>query len=359
MTPIAPASRSAGFRGYLTVGRILRWVVSLVLVGVAAYIVTGRTDELSGATSYLENLHWYWFVVAILVELVSVLAYAALQGRLLAAGGVHIRMRSLTGITVASSSIQNSLPGGVVFSAVWSFRQYNRRGADDVLSGWTLLATSALSLIAIVFLAGAGLAAADEIADSFNLVGVIAAMVVLTILVIVAWTRRAAILRSFMRPLTFAQRLIRRPKANIRTLIEEVIDRMAAVTPRTTDWLVSAGFALAFWFFDAACLVAAFLAVGARVPWRAVPLAYAAGQLAANLPITPGGLGVVEGSLTIALVAYGGGQASTVAAVLVYRLISFWALLPPGWVCWGVCSWVLRKAESASLVEPAIPEPAT
>jgi uncharacterized protein (TIRG00374 family) len=90
-----------------------------------------------------------------------------------------------------------------------------------------------------------------------------------------------------------------------------------------------------------------------------VPLAYAAGQLAANLPITPGGLGVVEGSLTIALVAYGGGQASTVAAVLVYRLISFWALLPPGWVCWGVCSWVLRKADSAGLVEPAIPEPVT
>ena len=41
-------------------------------------------------------------------------------------------------------------------------------------------------------------------------------------------------------------------------------------------------------------------------------------QLAANLPITPGGLGVVEGSLTIALVAYGGGRDSTVAAVLLY-----------------------------------------
>ncbi len=80
----------------------------------------------------------------------------------------------------------------------------------------------------------------------------------------------------------------------------------------------------------------AFLAVGSPVPWRGLLLAYGAGQLAANLPITPGGLGVVEGSLTIALVAYGGAQTSTVAAVLLYRIISFWASLPVGWVSWAV-----------------------
>jgi uncharacterized protein (TIRG00374 family) len=330
--------------------------VSLVLVGVAAYIVAGRTDELSGATSYLENLHWYWFAIAVMVEVVSVVAYAALQGRLLAAGGVRLGMSTLTAITVASYSIQNSLPGGVVFSTVWSFRQYNRRGADDVLSAWTLLATSALSLIALVLLAGAGLAASEDTADAYNLGGVVAGMVLLTVVVIVAWLRRDAILRSLARPLALLQRTIGRPRGNASALVREVTDRMAAVTPRPADWLVSAAFALAFWFFDAACLVAAFLAVGAEVPWRALPLAYAAGQLAANLPITPGGLGVVEGSLTIALVAYGGGQASTVAAVLVYRLISFWGLLPPGWVCWGVCSWDLRKADRARLIE--VPEPA-
>ena len=33
----------------------------------------------------------------------------------------------------------------------------------------------------------------------------------------------------------------------------------------------------------------------------------------------------------IALVAYGGAEATTVAAVLVYRLLSFWASLPIGW----------------------------
>jgi hypothetical protein len=336
---------------------VLRWIVSLVLVGVAAYIVVGRTDELAGAGAYIENLRWYWLVVASTLEVVSIVAYAALQGRLLAAGDVHVGIRSLTGITLAGTSIQNSLPGGVVFSTVWAFRQYNRRGADDVLSGWTLLATGTLSLIALVVLAGAGLAAANNTGHDLNLFGDIAAMVVLTAVVLFGWTRREAILRSLIRPLGLLRRAIGHPKTSPRLLIQAVIDRMAAVTPRPTDWAVSGGWALAFWVFDAACLVVAFLAVGAPVPWRALPLAYAAGQLAANLPITPGGLGVVEGSLTIALVAYGGAQASTVAAVLVYRMISFWGLLLPGWVCWGVCSWSVRATAGAALVEAPTPSP--
>ncbi|MDA8380050.1 MAG: YbhN family protein [Actinomycetota bacterium] len=74
------------------------------------------------------------------------------------------------------------------------------------------------------------------------------------------------------------------------------------------------GWSLGSWGLDCACLLLSFVAVGAPVPWRGLLLAYGAGQLAATLPITPGGLGVVEGSLTIAIVAYGGGEISTVAA---------------------------------------------
>ena len=85
---------------------------------------------------------------------------------------------------------------------------------------------------------------------------------------------------------------------------------------------------IANWALDCGCLVFSYLAVGAGVPWRGLLLAYGAGQLAANLPITPGGLGVVEGSLVIALVAFGGGHVSTVAAVLLYRIVSFWGYLP-------------------------------
>jgi uncharacterized protein (TIRG00374 family) len=330
---------------------VLSWVVSLALVGVAAYIIAGKTDELSGLSVYLEDLRWYWLVIAAVLELASLVAYAALQGQLLAAGDVRIGLTPLTGITLASNSIQNSLPAGPLFGAVWAFRQFNRRGADELLSGWTLLATTVLSLITLVFMAGVGLAAADNLGDSFDLFGVIAGTAVFMLLVVFVWTRRDTLLRGLLPLLRLLHRLTRRPR-DPELVMLEISSRVSAVSPSRSEWSMSAAWALGSWVLDAACLVVAFLAVGAKIPWGALPLAYAAGQLAANLPITPGGLGVVEGSLTIALVAYGGGHASTVAAVLVYRLISFWAFLPPGWVSWGVCSWSLRRAHATHLAPP-------
>jgi uncharacterized protein (TIRG00374 family) len=111
--------------------------------------------------------------------------------------------------------------------------------------------------------------------------------------------------------------------------------------------------AAANWLWDCCALAMAFLAVGAGVPWRGLLLAYGAAQLATNIPITPGGLGVVEGSLTIALVAYGGGQESTVAAVVLYRLISFWGLLVVGWAAWAVFAYEGRRPEARPELEVA------
>jgi putative heme transporter len=45
-------------------------------------------------------------------------------------------------------------------------------------------------------------------------------------------------------------------------------------------------------------------------------------RLLGTIPITPGGVGVVELGLTTALIAFGGGNAGVVAAVLVYRFLT-------------------------------------
>jgi uncharacterized protein (TIRG00374 family) len=343
-----------GLRSYWTVWRVARFAVGVALAGLAVYIVAGRTDELSGASRYLDDLHWYWLAVAAVAEGASVLAYARLQGRLLLAGRVQVPMVPLSAITLAGNAIQNSLPGGPVFSTVYAFRQFRRRGADDILAGWVLVGATALLMITLVALAAVGLAAATETGTALDLAGVIAAMVLLAIVVVIAWTRRAGVAHGLVVLARAARKVVRRPRRDPAAAIEGALARMDAVLPSRPEWAVSILLAMANWVLDIVCLVTAFFAVGAPVPWRGLLLAYGAAQLAVNLPITPGGLGVVEGSLTIALVAYGGSEASTVAAVLVYRLLSFWVLLPIGYLSWAGLAWVQRRGGRAAAAPAAL-----
>jgi uncharacterized membrane protein YbhN (UPF0104 family) len=51
--------------------------------------------------------------------------------------------------------------------------------------------------------------------------------------------------------------------------------------------------------------------------------AWSVSRLLGSIPITPGGLGIVELGLTSMLVGFGGSNAGVVAAVLVYRFLTF------------------------------------
>ena len=64
--------------------------------------------------------------------------------------------------------------------------------------------------------------------------------------------------------------------------------------------------ALVNWLADAAVLaVSIYTAVGANVPWQDLLLVYAAGIGAQSLSLTPGGLAITEGAISVALVASG------------------------------------------------------
>jgi uncharacterized protein (TIRG00374 family) len=157
------------------------------------------------------------------------------------------------------------------------------------------------------------------------------------LLLIGAWTRRDDLVGPVTALVRLSQRILRRPdpEEEAAEVVSRWVNHARAVSPARGEWAQIFVMGLSMWVADLACLTVSFLAVGADVPLRGLLLAYGAGQLAANLPVTPGGLGVVEGSITVALVTFGGGEASTVAAVLLYRLISFWLVLPIGWACVG------------------------
>jgi uncharacterized protein (TIRG00374 family) len=325
------------------VWRVIRIVFSLAAVAIAVVIIAGKTNEIEGATTALDDLQPVWLVGAVVAEAFAIVSFAAMQRVLLAAGGSPIGLGPLTAITLGGNALQNSLPGGAAVATVFAFRQFRARGADDVLAGWMLVAVSLLSAVSIAVIAAVGVAVSAGQANASNLVGAVLVTVLAAFAAAFA-VKRGAIGVVVRWAIGLSQRVIGRPQGDGRAIIERTIERLRTVSPTWPDWGVAGAMALGNWLWDCGALALAFLAIDVAVPWRGLLLAYGAGQLAANLPITPGGLGVVEGSLTVALVAYGGAETSTVAAVLLYRLISFWALLPLGWASIGGLAWRNRRA---------------
>jgi putative heme transporter len=92
--------------------------------------------------------------------------------------------------------------------------------------------------------------------------------------------------------------------------------------------------AFANWLADAGVLAASLAGIGAAVPWRGLLFAYAVGTAVQGVAIVPGGIGVVEGALTLALAGAGVRHPLALAAVLVYRFVSFWMVISVGWIAY-------------------------
>jgi uncharacterized protein (TIRG00374 family) len=90
----------------------------------------------------------------------------------------------------------------------------------------------------------------------------------------------------------------------------------------------------------------------AAVSWAEVLAVFAFARLATALPFTPGGLGVVEGVLIGGLVAAGGDKVKVVAAVLVYRALT-WLLPVPVGV--GTYLWWRRRSIAPATEEAPSP----
>jgi uncharacterized protein (TIRG00374 family) len=97
---------------------------------------------------------------------------------------------------------------------------------------------------------------------------------------------------------------------------------------------ISFGWAAADLLLDLLSLDLMFLAFGYQPGFGPLAVAYAAANIASAIPLTPGGLGVVEVTLVAITVGFGSPRAVAVLAVLGYRVVNYWLPLLPGAVAY-------------------------
>ena len=268
-------------------------------------------------------------------------------------------------VTQASTASTYFAPGGVAVGIGVSFAMLRGWGftsvpvslAVAVTSVWNQLAMLAFPTIALglLTLTGEGHAALDSIA-----------FVGLTIFVIVvagfaAGLSTPALARGIgdlaARVVSWFLRLIRKqPVAWGGDAFVSFRDRTNALLKRRWHFLTLATLAGHLTVFLLLLTTLRVLHVSADEVSAVEAFAgWSLARLLGSIPITPGGLGVVELGLTTALVGFGGGQAEVVAAVLVYRALTIVPTLVIGLLA-GV-TW--KRYRPADLPVEDVPETAT
>jgi hypothetical protein len=324
----APAWTS---QAWAVIVRWRRWIWAILgLAGLllAAQAIAGSRAELFAAVSGVRRVSWAWLGPAVAAECCAFTALAFAQRRMLRAGRATVSVGALAQLAVASQAVGSLLPAGYLISGVVVLRVLARRGISQLLALWMLAIAGLLYIVTLLLvgLVGAQLAPPGRNIPDLRLAAAITLGVVATV-----FTAVMAVGRLRKHPWTVHELAARMPEGRLKRLIGG--DVLANVSLGGRGWGIAFGWTLLYWVSDVTCLVIAFFAVGAALPWQGLLVAYAAGQLAALLPLTPGGLGVIEGSMGAALAAYGG-TAAALAAVLLYRLITYWAVLPVGGVCY-------------------------
>jgi putative heme transporter len=338
--------------------RWLRWLLPLALLAAAVMVLRTRLPSPGAVVRALDAASPVWLAVAVVAELVSLDMFARQQRRLLRAFGVRMSQPRALALTFSRSAITYAVPAGSAVSAAFAFSQFRSRGASrsaattvTVLSG----VASTLGLLAVYVAGAIGTTAPSLLGNPDP--GTVC-------LAVAAAALAAAGLASVVR-----RRSPRRPAeasvppdagvasgfSRLRASVADAL-REARAVPRR-HWYAAVALAALNWLTDLVCLVAVAHALHLSIGVLTLGSAYLAVQVIRQVPVTPGGVGLVETSLLAALVSAGAGQVPAAAVVLGYRLLSCWLIIPVGLLAWFGLRPATRPAADPIRPEPHRPHP--
>src|SRR5215467_1562538 len=332
--------------GQARAGRRRRWLrigVAILVAGAMVWVVVANRHTLGESLAALGHLDFRWFALAIVFEAVSLTAFGLSRRRLLRADGHQAGFASVMAITYAGNALSMSVPfAGAQLAAVFSYQQFRRRGLDPALTGWALgiSAIASSSALALILIAGAFAGGAPLVTVAGFAAAAVFALPALTVLLALRYPRAREVANKALASLIpLARRVLRKPGLDPAAL-DEFLTRLASIRLRWPQYVEVFGLAAVNWLANYACLACAIHATGEPIPWRGLVLAYGAAAAVGSTGVTPGGFGLVEVTLTAALVAAGLTTARALTAVLAYRLINFWLILFAG----GIAMVVLARA---------------
>jgi uncharacterized membrane protein YbhN (UPF0104 family) len=315
---------------------IRRGAVTAVIVLFAVELVVGW-PSLSSALSQLRAPHLGWLVAGLVAQIIAMGTYARMQRSLLRSAGLRVPVYRHIALAYAAHSLNETLPGGPAFSTKFNYQQMRRFGATPAVASWCIALSGILSTAALAAVTAVGALASDGTPQWYGLAALAAVAVGLTV-GIRKVTRRPEMAEPAVRAvLARLNRLRRRPAEQGLDRVRGFIAQLGSARLTPGHGVAAATFAVLNWGLDAVCLWMCLRAISDDpINPTQLLLAFCAGMAAGTVTVIPGGLGIIDSALILGLVTGGVETPTAIAAVVLYRIISFGFIIGVGWITWLV-----------------------
>jgi undecaprenyl-diphosphatase len=292
-------------------------VITIAALAGAFYILLPQLANVGDSFRALRSANWWWLAVCVVMSLGTYIASAIGLG-----GGIHenLPFGPTVEVQMASSFVNRVTPANVGGMAL-NVRYMQKAGVDPAEAvtgmGLNVIAGGVIHIgLLFVFVAWAG----QKGSTGFHLPGssklLVIVVVLLAVVGIVIATRRG---RRLARRHVLG--FLRRSWSSITSLARSPL-KLAALF---------GGSALVTLFYIAG-LAAAVAAFDGGASFAQVGAVYLGSSIVAAAAPTPGGLGAMEAALVAGFSAIKMDPGVAVAAVLSYRLATYWLPILPGWL---------------------------
>ncbi|KND27899.1 MULTISPECIES: lysylphosphatidylglycerol synthase transmembrane domain-containing protein [Streptomyces] len=300
-----------------------RTLISLFAGAIGAYFLLTQLTHIEFGP-LIENAEWGWVAAAVFF---SALSYVAAAMSLLGFVPERVPFLRTIGAQVAGSFVKIVAPaavGGVALNTRFLQRAGVRPGLAVASVGASQLfglGCHILMLLAFGYLTGTE--KTPSLSPSRT---VIAGLLTVAVLVLVVTS--IPFLRKFV-------------VTRVRSLFAGVVPRMLDVLQRPQKLVTGIGGMLLLTGCFVMCLDASIRAFGnedVSISIASVAVVFLAGNALGSAAPTPGGVGAVEATLTVGLIAVGLPKEVAAPAVLLFRLLTLWLPVLPGWLAFNQLS---------------------
>ncbi|MFG3096614.1 YbhN family protein [Streptomyces sp. NPDC048202] len=297
-----------------------RTLISFIAGAIGAYFLLTQLTHIEFGKLFAQA-QWGWVAAAVAF---SALSYVAAAMALLGFVPERVPFVRTVAAQVAGSFVKIVAPaavGGVALNTRFLQRQGVRPGLAVASVGASQLfglGCHILMLLSFGYLTGTE--KTPSLSPSRT---VIAGLLTVAVLVLVVTS--VPLLRKFV-------------VTRVRSLFAGVVPRMLDVLQRPQKLVTGIGGMLLLTGCFVMCLDASIRAFGdesAHISIASVAVVFLAGNALGSAAPTPGGVGAVEATLTVGLIAVGLPKEVAAPAVLLFRLLTLWLPVLPGWLAFN------------------------